>query len=216
MVVTGALVFLQQRVLSGRSYTTVAGKAFRPRSLDLGRWRWFTFGLGIAYLLIVVVLPLAALIVAAFRKFMFIRDAASLFDMRQYSLMHFNSIFENPLTFGSIYNAVEVGITTAVADGVLAFAIRYTLHPPELDRRDDGGVSAGDPRARLLAVPLHQQHHGDVGVALGLLRGRQHRQDRGVQPGADGAARRADRAGQLAIEGRIARERRPYRIRKRR
>jgi hypothetical protein len=29
MVVTGALVFLQQRVLSGRSYTTVAGKAFR-------------------------------------------------------------------------------------------------------------------------------------------------------------------------------------------
>ena len=45
MVVTGALVFLQQKVLSGRSYTTVAGKAYRPRSLDLGRWRWFTFGL---------------------------------------------------------------------------------------------------------------------------------------------------------------------------
>ena len=50
MVVTGALVFLQQKVLSGRSYTTVAGKAFRPRSLDLGRWRWFTFGLGMVYL----------------------------------------------------------------------------------------------------------------------------------------------------------------------
>jgi len=29
-------VFLQQKVLSGRSYTTVAGKAFRPRSLNLG------------------------------------------------------------------------------------------------------------------------------------------------------------------------------------
>ena len=80
MVVTGLLVFLQQKVLSGRSYTTVAGKAFRPRSLDLGRWRWFTFGLGIVYLLVVVVLPSLALIVAAFRKFMFIRDAASLFD----------------------------------------------------------------------------------------------------------------------------------------
>ena len=39
MVVTGGLVFLQQKVLSGRSYTTVAGKAFRPRNLDLGRWR---------------------------------------------------------------------------------------------------------------------------------------------------------------------------------
>jgi iron(III) transport system permease protein len=128
MMVTGALVLLQQKVLSGRSYTTVAGKAFRPRRLDLGPWRWLTFALGLVYLLVVVVLPTLALIVAAFRKFMFIRDAASLFDMRQYSLMHFYSIFDNPLTVRSIYNAIEVGIITAVAGGTLAFAIGYTIH----------------------------------------------------------------------------------------
>ncbi|MET3844616.1 iron ABC transporter permease [Bradyrhizobium sp. OAE829] len=135
MVVTGALVFLQNRVLSGRSYTTVAGKAFRPRSLDLGRWRWFTFAIGIVYLLIVVVLPLLALIVAAFRKFMFIRDVASLFDMRQYSMVHFNSIFDNPLTLRSIYNAVEVGVITAVVGGALAFAIGYTIHRTQVTGR---------------------------------------------------------------------------------
>jgi iron(III) transport system permease protein len=128
MIVTGLLVYLQQKVLTGRSYTTVAGKAYRPRNLDLGRWRWFTFGFGAFYLLIVVILPMLALIVAAFRKFMFIRDAASLFDMRQYSLMHFHSIFDNPLTMKSIYNAVEVGIITAFFGGTLAFAIGYTIH----------------------------------------------------------------------------------------
>ena len=128
MVVTGALVFAQQKVLSGRSYVTVAGKAYRPRNLDLGPWRWLTFGFGITYLIVVAVLPTLALIVAAFRKFMFIRDAASLFDMRQYSLMHFHSIFDNPLTLNSIYNAVEVGVITAVAGGALAFAIGYTIH----------------------------------------------------------------------------------------
>jgi iron(III) transport system permease protein len=128
MVVTGALVFLQQRVVSGRSYVTVAGKAYRPRNLDLRSWRWLTFGLAIVYLLVVVVLPMLALIVAAFRKFMFIRDAASLFDMRQYSLVHFHSIFDNPLTLNSIYNAVEVGVITALAGGTLAFAIGYTIH----------------------------------------------------------------------------------------
>ncbi len=47
MVVTGLLVFAQQKVLSGRSYVTVAGKAYRPRNLDLGPWRWLTFGFGI-------------------------------------------------------------------------------------------------------------------------------------------------------------------------
>jgi iron(III) transport system permease protein len=128
MAVTGLLVLLQQRVLSGRSYTTVAGKAYRPRNLNLGAWRWLTFGLGLAYLLVVVVLPMTALIVAAFRKFMFIRDAASLFDTRQYSLLHFHSIFDNPLTLNSIYNTIEVGIITAVAGGILAFAVGYTIH----------------------------------------------------------------------------------------
>ena len=135
MVVTGFLVFLQQKVLSGRSYTTVAGKAFRPRSLDLGPWRWLTFALGLIYLLVVVILPMLALIVAAFRKFMFVRDAAALFDIRQYSLMHFYSIFDNPLTLNSIYNAVEVGIITAVVGGALAFAIGYTIHRTNLPGR---------------------------------------------------------------------------------
>src|ERR1700755_2088002 len=66
MVVTGGLVYLQQRILTGRSYTTVAGKAFRPRSLDLGPWRWLTLGLAVVYLLVVVTLPSPAIIVAAF------------------------------------------------------------------------------------------------------------------------------------------------------
>jgi iron(III) transport system permease protein len=135
MVVTGLLVYLQQKVLSGKSFTTVAGKAFRPRSLDLGPWRWLTFALGVIYLLVVVVLPTLALIVAAFRKFLFIRDVNALFDMRAYSLMHFNAIFDNPLTVRSIYNAVEVGIITAIVGGTLAFAIGYTIHRTTLPGR---------------------------------------------------------------------------------
>ena len=305
MVVTGVLVYLQQKVLSGKSFTTVAGKAFRPRSLDLGPWRWLTFALGVVYLLIVVVLPMLALIVAAFRKFLFIRDVNALFDMRAYSLMHFNAIFDNPLTMRSVYNAVEVGVITAVVGGALAFAIGYTIHRTTLpgrraidlistvpvaipgprgrrrlslgldrrsrralrhhldpcarfhrplharhgqglidlvpadpsrarggglglrqgyarhhphrraaagaagcDRLDDAAVRARDPRARFVAVPLHQQHHGDVGAAARLLRGRQCRQDRRFQSGADGAARRADRRRQLFVAPGVARRHR--------
>jgi iron(III) transport system permease protein len=128
MVVTGTLVLLQQYVLSGKSFTTVAGKAFRPRALDLGPWRWLTFAFALLYLFVVVVLPLLALIVAAFRRFLFIPNAASLFEMRHYSLVHFESIFDNPLTLRSIWNTMEVGLITALLGGVLAFAIGYTVH----------------------------------------------------------------------------------------
>ncbi|TAJ40684.1 MAG: iron ABC transporter permease [Reyranella sp.] len=127
MVVTAILVWAQQRILSGRSFATVAGKAFRPRSLNLGKWRWFTFSLAMTYLMIVVVLPTLALVIAAFRKFMFFKDFDALFDMRQYSWAHFNSVFDNPLTMLSIWNTLKVGVITAVIGGVLAFAIGYTV-----------------------------------------------------------------------------------------
>lgn len=127
MIVTGALVYAQQRVLAGRSFTTVAGKAFRPRALNLGPWRFATLGLAIAYLFVVVVLPSLALIIAAFRKFLFIRDIPSLFDMKQYGWQHFIKMFDNPLTVISIVNSMKVGVITAVVGGVLAFAIGYTI-----------------------------------------------------------------------------------------
>lgn len=128
MIVTGFLVWLQQRVVSSRSYITVAGKAFRPGVMKLGGWRFFTLGLAVSYLIVVVVLPTLALIVAAFRKFLFIRDVASLFDTRQYSLIHFERLFDNPLALRSIVNTMEVGLITAVLGGVLAFAIGYTVN----------------------------------------------------------------------------------------
>jgi iron(III) transport system permease protein len=128
MVVTGFLVWLQQRVLSRRSYTTVAGKSFRPALLNLGPWRYFTLALAVVYLFVVVVLPTLALIVAAFRKFLFVRTFASLFDERQYSLVHFERLFANPLALRSIWNTMEVGLITALVGGVLAFAIGYTIN----------------------------------------------------------------------------------------
>src|SRR5262249_19617739 len=83
-------------------------------------------------------------------------------------------------------------------------------------RRHDAAFHPGDPRARLLAVPLYQRHHRDGGAAARLLRGRQYRQGRSVQPGADRAARGADRRRRLAVERPRRRQHRPRRMRTRR
>ena len=83
----------------------------------------------------VAVLPTLALTVAAFRKFLFIRDLASLFDSRQYGLMHFERLFANPLALRSIWNTMEVGLVTAVVGGAFAFAIGYTVNRSNLPGR---------------------------------------------------------------------------------
>jgi iron(III) transport system permease protein len=133
--VTALGVYLQQRVLAGRCYVTVAGKSFRPKVLNLGSWRFATLAFGLAYLLIVVVLPYAALLVVALRKFMFIPDLASLFDIKQYTLVHFINLFANPLTGRSIWNSMVVGGMAAAAGGCLAFAVGYTVQRTTLPGR---------------------------------------------------------------------------------
>ncbi len=127
MVVTGVLVVLQNKAIAGRSYTTVAGKAFRPRALRLGPWRFVTLGIAVLYLFLVVVLPTLALVVAGFRKFLFVRDLPSLFDLKQYSTVHFDRLFANPQTLAALVNTLKVGLVTAVLGGAIAFAIGYTV-----------------------------------------------------------------------------------------
>ena len=82
-----------------------------------------------------MVLPTLALIVAGFRKFLFIRDVNALFDLNAYSLIHFQRLFENPLAMRSIWNTMEVGLITALFGGVLAFAIGYTVNRTQASGR---------------------------------------------------------------------------------
>jgi iron(III) transport system permease protein len=132
---TAAAVALQQWALRGKSYVTVSGKAFRPRQLDLGAFRWLTLLLAFVYVLVVVVLPYAALLVGAFRKFMFVPTLASLFDPAQYALVHFERLWDMDLVWRSVRNTVEVGVLTAVIGGALAFAVAYTVTRSEVPGR---------------------------------------------------------------------------------
>jgi len=135
LAIAAALVAVQQRLLSGRSFTTVSGKAFHPRRLRLGAWRWVTLSIALAYVVVAIVLPLFALLIAAFRRFLFIPKLGSLFDVKAYSLLHFERLFANPLMQRSVWNTLEVGCITAVIGGALAFAVAYAVHRTKMPAR---------------------------------------------------------------------------------
>ena len=60
-IITVFLIWVQQRYIAPRSFTTVTGKGFRPNVLDLGKWRWVALGYTIAYIMVSVVLPIFCL-----------------------------------------------------------------------------------------------------------------------------------------------------------
>ena len=64
-VITVLLIWIQQRYIAPRSFTTVTGKGFRPNVLDLGWWRWVAFGYNLMFILVAVVLPIVCLIIVS-------------------------------------------------------------------------------------------------------------------------------------------------------
>ena len=64
----GILLYLRL-VRRASSYTVVTGKAYRPRIINLGRWRFAALALVIAYILTAQVLPLLTVVYASFLDF---------------------------------------------------------------------------------------------------------------------------------------------------
>jgi len=135
IAVTALCVLLQQRLLKGRSFVTVSGKAFRPKQLDLGPWRWGTFAFAAGYLMLGVILPSLALLIASFRSFLYLPDMTAVFDASAYSWGHYERLFANPLTVRSMWNTLEIGVVTAGIGGVLSFAICYTIYRTNMPGR---------------------------------------------------------------------------------
>ncbi len=63
--ITVFLIWIQQRYIAPRSFTTVTGKGFRPNVLDLGPWRWVAFGYNLLFIAVAVVLPILCLIIVS-------------------------------------------------------------------------------------------------------------------------------------------------------
>lgn len=133
--VTALAVVAQQRVLRGKSFVTVAGKAFKPRRIDLGRWKYVTLSIAVLYLFIAVVLPMGALVIGSLRKFLYVPDLASIFDWGAYSLGHFERLFSNSLTMLSLANTLKIGVVTAIVGGLLSFALAYSIYRTKLPFR---------------------------------------------------------------------------------
>jgi iron(III) transport system permease protein len=64
----GLLIFVQSHVLRGRNFFIVTGKGYQPRVVRLGRFRYVTLGICLAYFLIATALPLSQVLLGSFLR----------------------------------------------------------------------------------------------------------------------------------------------------
>ena len=69
LIASLGIYFQSQLSSQGHRFSTVTGKGFRPRTIDLGGWRYLTAGLFILYFFVVVALPFLVLLWSSLQKY---------------------------------------------------------------------------------------------------------------------------------------------------
>jgi iron(III) transport system permease protein len=104
-------VYLYQH-LTRRAYAfvTVSGKAFRPRIIPLGRWRWVVGGLSLVVIFIAVILPTLVLLWASFQRFF---QQPSLRALKTASWANYELVLGNGTVMEGIKNSLLLGFGSA-------------------------------------------------------------------------------------------------------
>ena len=112
LVVILFALMLWQNSLSrdAKRYQTITGKGFRPRVIDLGRWRYGTSAVLVVLFLMVTVVPVAMLAFTSFQPFY---GGVSLEAFGRLSLENYEALFGPGSFRDSIVNTLVLGVSTA-------------------------------------------------------------------------------------------------------
>ena len=127
--ITVFLIWIQQRYIAPRSFTTVTGKGYRPNVLDLGGWKWVAFGYNIVYILVAVVLPIFCLIIVSLHPVWTAEIEFAEMTFRNYEKTLF---FWRPDSIqaatNGIFNSFFLAFVGASIAMVLALVVSYMIH----------------------------------------------------------------------------------------
>jgi iron(III) transport system permease protein len=125
LLITSAGIYLQSRFsYHGSRYSTVTGKGFRPRPVDLGGWRYFTAGIFILYFVVIVLLPFLILVWSSLQKFY---SAPSWAALSRVSLDSYREILDYPGFWQTVENSLFLSLTTATIIMVLGAVISWVV-----------------------------------------------------------------------------------------
>ncbi len=118
--------YLYQRAVLRQSerFTTVTGKGYRPRVIDIGRWRYPALALFILYFATTVVLPLGVLI---WTSLLPSYQPPSWEAVSKLGLANYRLVLTAPGVVNAVWNTVVVAVVTATATVALSLCVSWLV-----------------------------------------------------------------------------------------
>jgi iron(III) transport system permease protein len=113
------LLVLQSRLLRGRSFTTVTGKAYAPNVTRLGGMRWLAFAICVLFFVLTVALPVGQLILSSFFQFF------GFYQLDMLTLEHYRNVWDNREFWTAFGNTMLLGFLGATATMALGGIVAY-------------------------------------------------------------------------------------------
>ncbi|MCZ6609657.1 MAG: iron ABC transporter permease, partial [Alphaproteobacteria bacterium] len=117
--------YLYARVIShSERFTIITGKGYRPRELELGRWRWWALGLVGLFLLFSIVLPFLVLLFVSFLPYLQQPNWAAFQSM---SFEHYETLWRAPMIHTVLWNTLMMVVIASTMTVVVSFFVSLII-----------------------------------------------------------------------------------------
>jgi iron(III) transport system permease protein len=127
LLLTFSLIMIQWKALGGRAYTTVSGRGYRARPLDLGPWRWLAFAFIVGFFLVFGALPFVVLLLNSFMQL------SGFLGWEMLTINHWRDALARSAVLTSIKNTLLVGVAAAtigmIASALISYVVTRTTWP---------------------------------------------------------------------------------------
>lgn len=124
LVISALGILIQRRFIREKEYITVTGKAYRPRLIQLGKWRYLTLTINIIYLIVSIVLPYGTLLLISFVSFWAGDVSPELLTLENYRLV----LFEDEAILRAIKNSLFVSTVGAFLCLLMTMLVAYLVN----------------------------------------------------------------------------------------
>jgi iron(III) transport system permease protein len=121
LALTGSLIIVQSRLLRGRAYTTVSGRGFKARPMDLGSGRWIAFVAMLTFFVIFGALPFVVLLLNSFM------ELSGFISWDMFTTKHWINALGRDEVLRSIADTLMVGMTAATLGVIVSVFISYVV-----------------------------------------------------------------------------------------
>jgi len=121
LLIIAIIIPIQRWVTTRRPYTTITS-SFRPTLINLGRWKWPTFGVVALVLFVLTGLPALVLIVGSFMERVGFFNTTPL-----WTTMHWTNVFTDPQFTSALLTTLIVSVVAGVASPIIFSLLAYMI-----------------------------------------------------------------------------------------